>query len=194
MRYRVAFLMLAVLAMVSATVTVAVADTTETTVYGQATIAPYAIEVSGGGGVSIDSPLLYAGTYDSGPQAEELAHTITITNVGTSTCDLTIAGQMAPTNGSVTWTFGHAGGGGWVDEAGPNAAVWRFFPQAGKTAGDFGVAGVSSAAVRMSEASQIATGVPGGSSVTYDSTFEFPTSSSGSGSFDMSAIVSAVAQ
>ena len=98
MRYRIVFLTLAVLAIVSATVTVAAADTTETTVYGQATIAPYAIEVSGGG-VSIDAALTYAGTYDSGPQAEELAHTITITNVGTSTCDLTIAGQIPPTNG-----------------------------------------------------------------------------------------------
>jgi hypothetical protein len=171
---------------------VAAADTTDT-VYGQATIAPYAIEVSGGG-VSIDSPLLYAGTYGSGAHAEELARTITITNVGTSTCDLTVAGQMPPTNGSVAWTFGHAGDGGWVDEAGPNAAVWRFFPQAGKTAEDFGVAGVSAVAVRMGDASQIATGVPGGSSVSYDSTFEFPTTSSGTGTFDMSAIVSAVAQ
>jgi len=192
MRYRTAFLMLAILGIVSASVSVAAADTTET-VYGQATIAPYAVEVSGGG-VSVDSPLLYSGTYGSGAQAEELARTITITNVGTSTCDLMIAGQMQPTNGSVTWTFGHQGDGVWVDEAGPNAAVWRFFPQAGKTAEDFGVAGVSSGAVRMSDASQIATGVPGGSSVTYDSTFEFPSSSSGAGSFDMSAIVSAVAE
>ena len=192
MRYRIAFLMLAILAIVSASASVAAADTTET-VYGRATIAPYAIEVSGGG-VSVDSPLAYAGTYGSGAQAEELARTITITNVGTSTCDLTIAGEMRPNNGSVTWTFGHQGDGVWVDEAGPNAAVWRFFPQSGKSAADFGVAGVSSAAVRMGDASDIATGVPGGSSVTYDSSFEFPTTSSGAGTFDMSAIVSAVAQ
>jgi hypothetical protein len=119
---------------------------------------------------------------------------MTITNVGTETCDVTIVGDQQPTNGTATWTFGHDSAGGWVDEPGVNAAVWKFSPQAGKTASDFGVDAVHAVPIRQGTPRTLASGVPSGDSVTYDSSFEFPSTSSGTGTFEMSAIVSAIAR
>jgi hypothetical protein len=162
-------------------------------VYGQATLEPYALVISGGG-VSVDTALGYSGSYGTGAHLEDLGRAITVTNAGTETCDFTMAGDQQPTNGAVTWTFGHDSATGWVDTPGPDAAVWTFSPQAGKTASDFGVGSIFTVPVRETTPRTIATGVPSGDSVTFDSTFEFPTTSSGAGTFEMSAVVSAIAQ
>ena len=184
--------MLATVGLVSAMAAPALAGATGT-VFGQASLQPYAIEVTGGG-ITLDTALAYSGTYDSGARGEDFGRTITVTNVGSETCDFTVAGDRQPTNGSVTWTFGHDAPGGWVDEPGPAAAVWRFSPQAGKTANDFGVGRVFAVPVRKDTPRALASDVPSGVSVTYDSSFQFPTASTGIGTFEMSAVVSAIAR
>jgi hypothetical protein len=184
--------MLAVVGLVSAMANTALADTTAT-VYGQATLQPYAIVVSGGG-TTVDTALAYSGTYGSGAHLEDVGRTMTVTNVGTETCDVTIVGDQQPSNGTATWTFGHDSAGGWVDKPGVNAAVWKFSPQSGKTASDFGVGAVFAVPIREGTPRTLASSVPSGDSVTYDSSFEFPTTSSGTGTFEMSAMVSAIAQ
>jgi hypothetical protein len=150
--------------------------------------------VVSGGGTTVDTALAYSGTYGSGAHLEDVGRTMTVTNVGTETCDVTIVGDQQPSNGTATWTFGHDSAGGWVDKPGVNAAVWKFSPQSGKTASDFGVGAVFAVPIREGTPRTLASSVPSGDSVTYDSSFEFPTTSSGTGTFEMSAMVSAIAQ
>ena len=192
MKRLIIIVVLAIIGFVPAMAGPAVAGTAGA-VYGQATLEPYAVVISGGG-ISVDTALGYTGSYGTGAHVEDLGRTMTVTNTGTETCDFTMAGDQQPTNGTVAWTFGHDSAGGWVDQAGPDAAVWTFSPQGGKTASDFGVVGVFTVPLRESTPRTIATGVPSDDSVTFDSSFEFPTMSSGVGTFEMSAVVSAIAQ
>ena len=88
------------------------------TIYGKATIAPYAITVSGAGADS-NNPLVYEGA--PGDWAlEKFGDAFTVTNVGSQTTALSFQTAQNPTDGTDSWPLvneqqaDETGGACWV--------------------------------------------------------------------------------
>ena len=165
----------AILMLATATSAFAAASTTGT-VYGQATMTPTISIAVSGTGSSSGTPLIYTGKASQTQVAPTGSAQFIVTNNGASSVALYCGYGANPTDGTNTWALATA--------AGSASAKWT----SSKAGEMFGVVvpGSSEAARAIPGAGTVAAGT----SASFDTFFDFPTTYQG-GTFNMSMLISA---